>query len=53
MAHLQFADGEDSLRVWSAAANVLNKEMWTAENVEYFILGVSWAFELEGFFRKN
>jgi hypothetical protein len=31
MARPQLADGGDSLQFWRVAANMLNKQLWTAE----------------------
>jgi hypothetical protein len=31
MVRPQVADGEDSLRIWREAANILNKQSWTAD----------------------
>jgi hypothetical protein len=28
---LRVADGEDGLQMWRAAANILNKQSWTAD----------------------
>jgi len=30
MAHPQVADGGNGLKVWRVAANILNKQLWTA-----------------------
>jgi hypothetical protein len=31
MAHPQIADGGDGLHIWRVAANILNKQSWTAD----------------------
>jgi hypothetical protein len=31
MAHPQVADGGDGLQIWKVAANILNKQSWTAD----------------------
>jgi len=30
MAHPQVVDGGEGLQIWKAAANMLNKQLWTA-----------------------
>jgi hypothetical protein len=31
MTRPQVADGGESLQIWRAAANILNKQLWTAD----------------------
>jgi hypothetical protein len=31
MAHPQVVDGGDGLQIWRISANVLNKQVWTAD----------------------
>jgi hypothetical protein len=40
MACPQVVDGGDSLQIWRIAANILNKQLWTADKVWSFSLGV-------------
>jgi hypothetical protein len=40
MARPQVADGGDGLQIWRVAANILNKQSWTADNGWSSSLGV-------------
>jgi hypothetical protein len=40
MARLQLADGGDALHFWRSAANILNKQSWTADKGWSTSLGV-------------
>jgi hypothetical protein len=40
MARCQVADGGDGIQIWRVAANVLNKQLWTANKGWPSSLGV-------------
>jgi hypothetical protein len=40
MAHPRVADGGENLKIWRVAANILNKQSWTADKGWYSSLGV-------------
>jgi len=39
MAHHWVNDGEESLQIWRVVANILNKQLWTADKGWALILG--------------
>jgi hypothetical protein len=42
MARPQVADRGDALQIWRVAANILNKQLWTADRGWPSSLGVRW-----------